>query len=270
MSNGGKPTCKGVTKAGRPCQSTVLVDGEYCLVHSSRPFDPVETGRIGGRKSVEAKRARKEIAPEPGVDGREKLRAEFERDDDAYDRLKAAYLGGLEAVTTCPSCREKALRDHRTRIAAGDSFLAQLYGKPRQEVNQTVNKKVQLALFVVPDWFYELEMEARRRGEEPEFGGQPISPRSQYEAGPRAATELTYNPIVPPHRRLDVPDVIDIEPSAVSGSDTDVKVPPEHDGVESHESDRGVVLSAEPEDERAEKTSYLVGPNAIVVDERPF
>jgi hypothetical protein len=77
-------------------------------------------------RAVAAKRARKEIASEPGLEGREKLRAEFEQDGDAYERLKAAYLGGLEAVTTCPNCREKALPDHRARIAAGDSFMAQL------------------------------------------------------------------------------------------------------------------------------------------------
>ncbi len=47
-----KPSCKGTTKAGKPCASTVLVDGEHCLVHSSRGFDPVEAGRKGGRSRL--------------------------------------------------------------------------------------------------------------------------------------------------------------------------------------------------------------------------
>jgi hypothetical protein len=66
--------------------------------------------------------------------GRERLREQFENDPDFYERIKAVYEDGIVAVTTCPSCRDRALPDHRTRIAAGDSFLAQVYGKPKQNV----------------------------------------------------------------------------------------------------------------------------------------
>ena len=49
----------------------------------------------------------------------------------------SSYENGVEAVTTCPNCKERALPDHRTRLAAGDSFLAQIYGKRHQQSIQT-------------------------------------------------------------------------------------------------------------------------------------
>ena len=70
----------------------------------------------------------------PTRKGRERLRAEFESDAEFYKKVKGAYEGAIEAVTTCPGCKERALPDHRVRIAAGDSFLAQVYGKPQTNI----------------------------------------------------------------------------------------------------------------------------------------
>ena len=130
-----KPRCKGTTKGGQPCQSPLLGPDGYCVVHSpTRHFDPVEAGRKGGQRSAIARRAPEKNGAHPTRDGRERLREDFERDSEAYAKLKAVYDEAREAVTTCPSCKERALPDHRVRIAAGDSFLAQIYGKPKQNV----------------------------------------------------------------------------------------------------------------------------------------
>ncbi len=95
--------------------------------------------------------------------------------------MKAVYRDALEALTTCPSCRERALPDHRTRIAAGDSFLAQLYGKPRQDINQSVSNEHKI-VYAVPDWWFKIEQDRRARGEHPAFGGDEIVSRDSKDA----------------------------------------------------------------------------------------
>ena len=157
-----KPTCKGTTKAGNPCRSTVVGEDGYCLVHSpSRAFDPVETGRQGGKKSGVTRRALSKSDREQIREGRERLREQFENDPAFYEKVKTVYREALEAVTTCPGCHEHALPDHRTRLTAGDSFLGQIYGKPRQEVS--VHQKNEFVLSV-PTWWFERETERRRLG----------------------------------------------------------------------------------------------------------
>jgi len=105
-----KPTCKGTTKAGNPCRSTVVGEDGYCLVHSpSRAFDPVETGRQGGKKSGVTRRALSKSDREQIREGRERLREQFESDPAFYEKVKTVYREALEAVTTCPGCHEHAV-----------------------------------------------------------------------------------------------------------------------------------------------------------------
>ena len=118
-------------------------------------------------------------------DGRERLREQFEADPEFYERVKAVYFEALEAVTTCPSCRERALPDHRTRIGAGDSFLAQLYGKPRQDINQNVSNEQKLVI-VAPEWWFRIERDRRAKGEHPAFGGAEIVARGSQDVLPAA------------------------------------------------------------------------------------
>ena len=113
------------------------------------------------------------------------MREQFEADPEFYDKVKAVYRDALEAVTTCPSCRERALPDHRTRIAAGDSFLAQLYGKPRQDINQQVSNEQKLVI-AVPDWWFKIEQDRRAKGEWPAFVGGEIVSRGSQEVLPAA------------------------------------------------------------------------------------
>jgi Family of unknown function (DUF5763) len=131
-----KPCCTAATKLGKPCKARAEADG-YCRVHSpSRTFDPVETGRKGGQKSAIARRARRESVLRDNVrarngtplDARIRLREAFEADHEHYAKLKAVYEEALDAMTA------DGRPDHRTRLAAGDSFLAQIYGKPKQTV----------------------------------------------------------------------------------------------------------------------------------------
>jgi hypothetical protein len=128
-----KPHCKGTTKAGKPCQSTVLVDDNHCLVHSSRRFDPVEAGRKGGQKSAIVRRSHAKNGGGKTRDGRVLLREVYEGDHEFRAKVKASYEDGLTAMKTCGGCGG-AMADHRTRIAAGDSLMAQIYGKPMQTI----------------------------------------------------------------------------------------------------------------------------------------
>jgi hypothetical protein len=182
---GAKPRCKGTTRAGKPCASTVLVDGEHCLVHSSRGFDPVEAGRKGGLRSALARRALSKNEQRQAFEGRERLREQFEADPEFYEQVKAVYREALEAITTCPSCKERARPDHRTRIAAGDSFLAQLYGKPRQDINQSVTTQRKLVI-AVPDWYLTIHRDRLAAGERPLFGDTELVPRDSPDALPAA------------------------------------------------------------------------------------
>ena len=84
-----------------------------------------------------------------------------------------------------PSCCARALPEHRTRIAAGDSFLAQLYGKPRQDINQNVSTERKLVI-VAPEWWFKIERDRRAGGEWPAFGGAEILSRDSQDVLPAA------------------------------------------------------------------------------------
>jgi hypothetical protein len=115
-------TCKGTTKAGNPCRSTLVLGDGYCAVHSpSKPFDLVELGRAGGIASGEVRRALANTA-------RERLRRLADEDEEFWLRLKAAYKDGLEAVA------DDGSPDYRTRVMTAGAFLAEAYGKPPQAI----------------------------------------------------------------------------------------------------------------------------------------
>lgn len=119
---GSKVTCQGTTKAGNECQSTLVGSDGYCIVHSpTKRFDPVVTGRAGGLKSGETRRALAKSA-------RERLRELAENDDAMWRKVKAAYEDGLEALGP------DGMPDFRGRVQAADAFLAQAYGKPVQTI----------------------------------------------------------------------------------------------------------------------------------------
>ncbi len=95
--------------------------------------------------------------------------------------MKAVYRDALEAAHHVPELPGTALPDLRTRIAAGDSFLAQLYGKPRQDINQNVSNEHKLVI-VAPDWWFKIERDRRAKGEHPAFGGAEIVARDSRDA----------------------------------------------------------------------------------------
>ena len=68
---------------------------------------------------------------------------------------------------------------------AGDSFLAQLYGKPRQDINQQVSTERKLVI-AVPDWYLTIDRDRRAAGERPLFGDTEIVARDSQEALPAA------------------------------------------------------------------------------------
>lgn len=58
-----KPTCTDITKAGQPCKATYLYQDGKCRVHSAYSgFDPIESGRKGGRASGSARHERAKSA----------------------------------------------------------------------------------------------------------------------------------------------------------------------------------------------------------------
>jgi hypothetical protein len=114
--------CKGQTKAGNACRSTLVGPDGYCTVHSpSKAFDPIETGRRGGRRSGivrsgQAKSVRERIA--------ERLEAEA-------DKIAKVYLDAMQATDA------DGVPEHRVRLMGADSGLAQAYGKPTTHVEQS-------------------------------------------------------------------------------------------------------------------------------------
>ena len=115
------PTCKGRTRAGSACRSTVLRADGYCGVHSpSTTFDPVETGRQGGKRSGEVRRDQAKSV-------RDRLRDKVEAN---AETVWAAFFDGLTATTTDGS------PDFRARFHAASSLLAEAYGKPIQPTHE--------------------------------------------------------------------------------------------------------------------------------------
>jgi hypothetical protein len=144
------------------------------------------------------KRAHAETEQKQTREGRERLREQFESDSDFYARVKGVYFDALEAMTTCPNCREQGRPDHRTRIAAGDSFLAQLYGKPRQDINQSVSSEHKIVI-AVPDWWLKIDRDRRASGERPLFGDAELVPRGSHavQSAVAAGEVLDYDELTP-------------------------------------------------------------------------
>lgn len=146
---GAKPGCKATTRAGKPCQGRPEADG-YCWVHSpTRPLDFAEIGRKGGLRSAAARRAPAGNGADDRREAREaraELRRLLEQHPAFQAMLRAVYEGGLEATLL------NGMPDHRTRILAANSLLAEAYGKPMQsieakhDVNITVVSRTLAAL----------------------------------------------------------------------------------------------------------------------------
>ncbi|HEY8776317.1 MAG TPA: hypothetical protein VIM33_07540 [Gaiellaceae bacterium] len=114
--------CRGTRKDGGTCQSQFVGEDGYCGVHSpSKRFDPVETGRIAGKKSGEVRRAQSTSA-------RERLRRIADEDKDFWKVLQQTYKDGLEATNPDGS------PDFRTRVMTAGAFLAEAYGRPPQAI----------------------------------------------------------------------------------------------------------------------------------------
>jgi hypothetical protein len=119
-----KPACTGTRKDGKPCRSTILADNGRCAYHGGVPPDEIaERQRRGGLAWGEARR-------QLARSGRDRMREQFEEDEEAYNKLRAAYVEGLEATTA------DGEPDYRARLHAADSFLAQIYGKPVQPTEE--------------------------------------------------------------------------------------------------------------------------------------
>jgi hypothetical protein len=55
-------TCAGVTKAGKPCEITMLADASFCFAHSpDHATERAEARRRGGRNKATARRAERLI-----------------------------------------------------------------------------------------------------------------------------------------------------------------------------------------------------------------
>ena len=93
----------------------------YCMVHDpSATFDPVTTGRQGGRRSGEVRR-------EQAKSVRDRLRDKVEAN---ADTVWAVYFDGLTATSPDGS------PDFRARFHAASSLLAEAYGKPVQPTHE--------------------------------------------------------------------------------------------------------------------------------------
>jgi hypothetical protein len=122
-------TCAGKRKDGSPCASTLVQDDGYCVQHSpTKRFDPRETGRVGGLKAGEQRRALSNSY-------RARMVQQFESDTRTYRKIVAAFQDALEAFTSCPGCGEQ-MPDHGRRVDAARSALAELYGKPVQPTRE--------------------------------------------------------------------------------------------------------------------------------------
>jgi hypothetical protein len=114
-----KPSCDGITKAGKPCRSPAVGPNGYCAVHDpNSPHDFAEIGRRGGRKSANAKRARHDL--QAGRPVTELLRETFESDEAWLAAAVDAYRAGVS---------EGKPMD---RVSVTNDLLARLYGKPQQ------------------------------------------------------------------------------------------------------------------------------------------
>jgi hypothetical protein len=122
-----KPTCKGTTKDGNPCKSTVLFDGKHCAFHAPGGLDPSEIGRMGGRRpaSVERSHAKNGAGSGTAREVRELLRELIETPE-LRAKIFAVYEGALQAGTSDP--------DYRVQLQAVKDLLAEAYGKPKQNV----------------------------------------------------------------------------------------------------------------------------------------
>jgi hypothetical protein len=137
MEANGKPTCRGTTKAGKPCQSFILGGDGYCHAHGTPPEVLAEERRSGG---LAAAALRRELAKS----ARELLR---ERAQEHMEEIWTAYHEALAATDA------EGKPDHRARFQAASALLAEAYGKPVQPVEDQT-EKVTIVLAPIRDPTY--------------------------------------------------------------------------------------------------------------------
>lgn len=118
-----KRSCRGTTKAGKPCKSFPLRDSDYCLSHSEAKVresvgfvaDNGKAGRPRKPRAVDVMRERVEAK---------------------IDEVLAPYFDTLEkAMLHATSDGEVKLSEHPdlgARVAAAEKLLDRVYGKPMQ------------------------------------------------------------------------------------------------------------------------------------------
>jgi hypothetical protein len=74
------------------------------------------------------------------MSARERLRRLADEDTEMWDRLKAAYRDGLDAVNVDGS------PDLRTRVMTAGAFLAEAYGRPPQAITGDDEQLLQIVL----------------------------------------------------------------------------------------------------------------------------
>jgi hypothetical protein len=114
--------CPAVRRNGEPCKSFILLEDGFCSAHSAlASVTPAERGRKGGLASGQVRAALANTA-------RERLRKLADEDEVFWERLKAAYKDGLDAVDSDGN------PDFRARVMTAGAFLAEAYGKPPQAI----------------------------------------------------------------------------------------------------------------------------------------
>jgi hypothetical protein len=111
--------CPGVTRSGKSCRSTILLDDGRCVVHSTLSLEtPIERGQRGGLASGEVRR-------EQAKSVRDRLREKVETEAEEVWRV---YRDAFDAQTG------QGEADHRARLASVEGVLAQACGRPAQTI----------------------------------------------------------------------------------------------------------------------------------------
>jgi hypothetical protein len=124
-----KRSCKGTTKAGKPCKAHPLTGKDYCSAHDpsapdgtrfGSPSQASEAGKLGGA-----------AGRKPRV-----VDVMRERVEAKIDEVLAPYFDTLEkAMLHATSDGEVKLSEHpdlSARVAAAEKLLDRVYGKPMQ------------------------------------------------------------------------------------------------------------------------------------------
>lgn len=126
---GSKRTCKGTTKAGKPCRAYAVGDTDRCMAHS--PKNLQEKVGFGGAQEGAGR------PPNPRYVDILRRRLEERADkyldvlEDAIEAEKAIVVGAGESASL------EFVPDHVVRLRALAELLDRAYGKPRQATEVT-------------------------------------------------------------------------------------------------------------------------------------